>query len=315
MENRSYTIAAGAFVVLLLGFLIGAILWFNDRGQSHGAPYDLITSASVAGLRMGADVTLRGVQVGQVQSIQFDSDDPASIRVRVTVDPRFVLHKGSFATLSFQGLTGDAYVELDFPSQERGVLTTSAANPARIPLRLSAWASLPATGEQFLTSFTNTLGRVDSVLSPENSQHLSRMLVDFSAAAEQVTALARELRPAAGRVDILTLEADDTLRSAHQTLEDIDRLAVGFRGHLGALDQVGEGARQTGVAAQGIEQALVGDSLPRLDRVLDGLAQNSDALQELLEQLKQQPQSVLFGSAAPPPGPGEGARPSRRPEQ
>jgi phospholipid/cholesterol/gamma-HCH transport system substrate-binding protein len=305
MENKSYTMAAGVFVVVLLALLIGAILWFNDRGQSHGALYDLITSSSVAGLRVGANVTLRGVQVGQVQSIQFDSDDPSSIRVRVAVDPRFVLRKGTFATLSVQGLTGDAYVELDFPSQAHEVLTTSATSPARIPLRLSAWASLPATGEQFLTSFTNTLGRVDSVLSPENSQHLSRMLIDFSAAAEQVTALAHDLRPAASRVDILTLEADDTLRSAHQTLEDIDRLAVGFRGHLGALDQVGEGAHQTGLAAQGIQQALVGESLPKLDRLLDGLAQNSDALQELLEELRQQPQSVLFGTAPPAPGPGE----------
>jgi phospholipid/cholesterol/gamma-HCH transport system substrate-binding protein len=312
MENRSYTAAAGVFVVLMLTLLLGAILWFNDRGHAHGTLYDLITRSSVAGLRIGANVTLRGVQVGQVQSIQFDTTDSANIRVRIAVDPRFVLRKGSFATLSYQGLSGDAYVELDFPSQERELLTSSAEAPARLPLHRSSWAMLPDTGELFLTSFTNTLGRVNAVLTPENTQHLSRMLVDFSAAAEQVTALARELRPAASRVNILTLEADDTLRSAHKTLEDIDVLAVGFQGHLGALDALGDGARQTGLAAQGVEQALVSDSLPRLDRVLDGLAQNSDALQDLLEQLKQQPQSVLFGTDMPPPGPGERAYMSMR---
>jgi phospholipid/cholesterol/gamma-HCH transport system substrate-binding protein len=315
MENRSYTIAAGVFVVLLSALLIGAILWFTDRGYIHGAQYDLITSTSVAGLRMGADVSLRGVQVGQVQSIQFDADDPARIRVRIAVDPRFVLRKGTFATLDYQGLSGDGYVDLDFPSQEREVLTGSAEAPARIPLRRSAWADLPDSGEMFLTSFTNTLGRVNSVLSPENTQQLSRMLVDFSAAAEEITAVVHDLRPAAGRVDILTLEADDTLRAAQKTLEHIDGLAVGFQGHLGALDAVGEGARQTGLAAQGLEQALVSDSLPKLDRVLDGLSQNSDALQELLEQLRQQPQSVLFGTAMPPPGPGEGAQLSRGPQR
>jgi phospholipid/cholesterol/gamma-HCH transport system substrate-binding protein len=306
MENRAYTMAAGVFVVLLLALLIGAILWFNDRGHIHGALYDLITRSSVAGLTAGANVSLRGVQIGQVQSIQFDNDDQTTVRVRIAVDPRFVLHKGSYATLNYQGLSGDAYVELDFPSQEHERLTGKPGIPARIPLGRSSWATLPDTGELFLTSFTNTLGRVNSVLSPQNTQHLSRMLVDFSAAAEEVTAVARELRPAASRVDILTLEADDTLRAAHKTLADIDSLAVGFQGHLGALDAVGEGARQTGLAAQGVRQALVGDSLPKLDRVLDGLSQNSDALQELLEQLKQQPQSVLFGTAMPPPGPGEG---------
>jgi phospholipid/cholesterol/gamma-HCH transport system substrate-binding protein len=312
MENRAYTMAAGVFVVLLLAMLIGAIAWFNDRGHIHGALYDLITHTSVAGLAVGANVTLRGVQIGQVQSIQFDTDDPATVRVRIAVDPRFVLRKGCYATLDYQGLSGDAYVDLDFPNQEHEVLTSNAGAPARIPLGRSSWATLSETGAAFLTSFTATLGRVDSILSTENAHQLSRMLVDFSAAAEEVTAVAHDLRPAANRVDILTLEADDTLRAAQKTLEHIDGLAVGFQGHLGALDQLGEGARQTGLAAQGVKQALVGESLPKLDRVLDGLSQNSEALQELLEQLRQQPQSVLFGTAMPPPGPGEGTHLSRR---
>jgi len=311
MENRAYTVAAGVFVVLLLAMLIGAIAWFNERGHIHGTPYDLITHTSVAGLAVGANVTLRGVQIGQVQSIQFDADEPETVRVRIAVDPRFVLRKGSYATLDYQGLSGDAYVDLDFPNQEHEVLTSNERTPTRIPLGRSSWATLPDTGERFLTSFTATLGRVDSILTPENAQHLSHMLVDFSAAAEQITGLVGDLRPAASRIDVLTLEADDTLRSAHKTLGDIDSLAVGFQGHLGALDQVGEGAHQTGVAAQGIERALVGESLPKLDRLLDGLSQNSDALEELLEELRQQPQSVLFGTGLAPPGPGERAAASK----
>jgi phospholipid/cholesterol/gamma-HCH transport system substrate-binding protein len=310
MENRSYALGAGLFVLVLLALLVGAILWFNDRGHLHGVLYDLITRSSVAGLTVGANVSLRGVQVGQVRSIQFDSDDPASIRVRISVEPQFVLRKGTYATLDYQGLSGDAYVELDFPSQEHAPLLSSAEAPARIPLRLSAWATLPDTGALFLTSFTNTLGRVDSILTPQNAQQLSRVLVNFSAAAEQVTALARELRPVAKRIDTVGADADTTLLAAHKTFDDIDTLVVEARGHLGALDEVGEGAHQTGLAARGVEQALVRDSLPKLDQLLQGLSQNSDTLQELLEQIKRQPQSVLFGAPPPPPGPGEpGFRP------
>ena len=315
MENRAYTTAAGVFVVVLLAMLIGAIAWFNDRGHIHGAIYDLITRTSVAGLAVGATVTLRGVQIGQVQSIQFDTDDPATVRVRIAVDPRFVLHKGSYATLDYQGLSGNAYVDLDFPSQEHEILTSSAGMPTRIPLGRSSWATLPDTGEHFLTSFTATLGRADSILSPENAQHLSRMLVDFSAAAEQITAVARDLRPAARRFDGLSRDADDTLRAARKTVVDIDTLVAAVQGHLWALDSVGAGAHQVGLAAQDIEHVLVSDSLPKLERVLDGLSQNSDALQELLEQLRQRPQSVLFGPTIPPPGPGEGTDMSMRSHQ
>jgi phospholipid/cholesterol/gamma-HCH transport system substrate-binding protein len=312
MESRPYTIAAGIFVVLLLVLLAAAILWFDGRGHLRGTTYDLITNSSVAGLAVGANVTLRGVPIGQVQSIQFDTEDPASIRVRIAVDPRFALRKGSYATLSYQGLSGEAYVELDFPSEAREFLASNVLAPARIPLGPSSWSALPDTGERFLKSFTSTLGRVDSILTPENAQQLSRLLVDFSAAANQISEVARDLRPAAKRSDSVSMNADATLRAAHKTLEDVDSLVVDVRAHIGVLDEVGNTARTTGAAVRGVEEALVGESLPKLDQLLDGLSQNSDMLQELLEELKQRPQSVLFGDQPLPGGPGEA--PERHPK-
>lgn len=208
MENRSYTVAAGLFVLLLIALLIGAILWFDERGRLRGVPYDLIASSSVAGLTVGATVLLRGVEIGQVQSIGFDADDPARIRVRISVDPKFHLFKGSYGTLSYQGLSGNSYVELDFPNDEREVLASSLPAPARIPLRRSSWATLPDTGERFLNTFTGTLERVNSVLTPDNSQRLSRLLAQFTAAAEEVTAIAQDLRPAARRVGTVVTNAD-----------------------------------------------------------------------------------------------------------
>jgi phospholipid/cholesterol/gamma-HCH transport system substrate-binding protein len=305
MENKAYTIGAGLFVLLLLVLLVGAILWFNNRGHLEGRLYDLVTRSSVAGLTVGATVSLRGVQIGEVQSIQFDQEDPTSIRVRVRVDPKIQLRQGSYGTLSSQGLTGDAYVDLDFPNEAREPLISPDLNPPRIPLRPSAWAQLPASGERFLTSFTDTLGRVDSILTPDNAQRLSRMLVDFSAAAEQIEAVAHDLRPAAERSAQTVTDADEALRAARQTLVNANSLVTDVRARVGVLDEVGEGMRQTGLAARGVEGALVGSSLPKVDSLLDGLSQNSETLEELLKQIKQQPQSVVFGDSLPPLGPGE----------
>jgi phospholipid/cholesterol/gamma-HCH transport system substrate-binding protein len=298
MENRSYTVGAGLFVLFLMALLIGAILWYEERGHLHGVPYDLISSTSVAGLTIGATVRLRGVEIGQVRSIGFDANDPTKIRVRISVDPNYHLSKGSYATLSYQGLSGNGYIELDFPNDERGVLASSLPVPARIPLRRSSWATLPDTGEKFLTKFTGTLERVNSVLTPENSQRVSQMLTQFTAAAEGVTAVAHDIRPAVRRVGIV-------ITDAHKTLNDFDVLVADARTHMGALDEVGEGVHQTGLAAHGVEQALVLDTLPKLDQLLSGLSQNSDTLEELLGEIKEQPQSLLFGAQPRPPGPGE----------
>jgi phospholipid/cholesterol/gamma-HCH transport system substrate-binding protein len=305
MENRSYTVGAGLFVLFLIALLVGAILWYEERGHLRGVPYDLISSTSVAGLTIGATVRLRGVEIGQVQSIGFDANDPTKIRVRISVDPNYHLSKGSYATLSYQGLSGNSYVELDFPNDERDVLASSLPVPARIPLRRSAWATLPDTGEKFLTKFTGTLERVNSVLTPDNSQRVSQMLTQITVAAEGVTAVAHDLQPAVRRVGTVITDAHETLRSAHKTLNDFDALVADARTHIGDLDEVGEGVHETGLAARGVEQALVLDTLPKLNILLSGLSQNSDTLQELLGQIKEQPQSLIFGVQPRLPGPGE----------
>lgn len=305
MENRAYTLGAGLFVLLLLALFVGAILWFNERGHPRGVPYDLVTISSVAGLTVGATVSLRGVQIGRVQAIGFDADEAASIRVRIGVDSKVRLRKGSYATLIYRGLSGNAYVDLDFPSDEREALASSLPTPARIPLRRSSWATLPDTAQQFLTAFTGTLGRVNSVLTPENARQLSHLLVETSAATEKIAEIAGDLRSATRRAGTTVAHADEAARSANKTLQDLDTLVAEVRAHLGVLDEVGEGARQTGLAARGVKQALVLETLPKLNELLQGLSQNSDSLQELLEQLKQQPQSVLFGVRPPSSGPGE----------
>ena len=298
MENRSYTIGAGLFVLLLLALLIGGTVWFDERGHLRGVPYDLISDSSVAGLTIGATVRLRGVEIGQVQTIGFDANDPTKILVRISVAPKFSLLRGSYGTLDNQGLSGNSYVELDFPNGAREVLASSLPMPARIPLRRSSWAALPDTGEKFLTTFTGTLEHVNSVLTPDNSKRLSRLLGQATEAAERITAIAHDLQPAARRAETVVKDADITLK-------DVDELVAEARTHIGALDEVGEGAHQTGLAARGVEQALVHDTLPKLNQLLSGLSQNSDALQEFLEQLKERPQSVLFGVQSRPPGPGE----------
>jgi len=305
MENRSYTVAAGLFVLLLIALLIGGVLWFDERGHPRGVPYDLISDTSVTGLRVGATVRLRGVEVGQVQSLGFDANDQAKIRVRISVDPKFRLFKSSYGKLSYQGLSGNSYVELDFSNDEREVLASSWPVPARIPLRRSSWAALPDTGERFLATFTETLGRVNSVLTPENSEHFSQLLTKLTAAAEGVTAIERDLHPAVRRVGTVVTDADEAIRSADTALKDLDTLVVDARTHIGALDAMGEGVHQTGLAARKLEQALALDTLPKLNQLLSGASQNSDTLQELLEQLKTQPQSLLFGTQSRPPGPGE----------
>ncbi len=118
MESRAHALAAGLFVLVLLGLLSAAAVWLTGS-HFNGLPYDLITEHSVAGLSPGAMVRLRGVAVGRVQGIGFAPEDRRLVRVRVVVDAHDPLMVGTYAMLASQGLSGNEYVELNFPRTTR----------------------------------------------------------------------------------------------------------------------------------------------------------------------------------------------------
>ncbi len=304
MENRAYAIATGAFVLVLVAALSAGAFWLAGASAT-GVPYDLITKASVAGLANGAAVRLRGIEVGEVRSIGFDPADPRRVRVRIVVDPDTHLLEGTHATLSYLGLSSSAYIELDYPDNAASALRTSLAKPTRIPLTTSGFAQLADAGNELLKTFNGTLQRVNAVLTPETSRDITALTAHLSEAAASMALLTRELQPAARRANHAIGSADDLLQSLRATSHDADTLLVDLHAQGGPLDAIRDGARNTGQAARDLETALLDETLPRIDVLAERLTRASDSLNQALQRIESQPQSLIFGPPAPAPGPGE----------
>ena len=304
MENSAHAIATGVFVVLLIGALCGGALWLGGS-TIRGEPYDLITEADVAGLSAGATVRLRGIEVGEIRSIDFDPLNPRLVRVRALIKPDVHLMEGTRATIRYLGLSGTGYVELDYPAGASRVLATSTTMPARIPMRDSGFAQLTDSGNELIATFTKTLQRVNGVLTPETSRNISQLIARLNEASASVSVLTRDLEPAARHADSVLVNANALMHSLRSTAQDADTLLVGAGAHGGAIDAVRDGLRQTGTAAHDIDTALVEDTLPRIDALVDQLSRASESLNALLRQTQSEPQSLIFGLPRNTPGPGE----------
>lgn len=304
MENRSYAIATGAFVLILAAALAAGAFWLGG-GAAKGMPYDLITEASVAGLEHGAPVRLRGVEVGEVRDIGFDPADRRRIRVRILVDPDTHLLDGTHATMSYLGLSSDAYIELDYPDDAQRTLQSSIANPARIPLGTSGLAQLTAEGNEVLKTFNGTLQRVNGVLTPQTTRDIAALTAHLNEASAGLAQLTHDLQPAARRADHAIASADELLQSLRTTARDADTLLVNLRAPGGPLDALSDGARSTGHAARDLDAALLQETLPRIDLLAERLTRASDSLNQTLQRIHNEPQSLIFGLPAPAPGPGE----------
>ncbi len=304
MENRAFAIATGASVLILTALLLLGAFWLGG-GNRTGVPYDLVSQASVAGLSTGAPVRFDGVEVGQVQSIGLDPSDPRRVRVRVLLDPKLHLMQGTQATVLFLGISGSAYVELGYPASSSQPLESSAAAPARIPMQPGGLDELVRNGNRLIQQLSGTLHRVDALVSPQNAQQLSQLLARFDAAADGVNSLTHQLLPAARRLDVDLADADQLVNSTRSTVRDFDSVILDANAPGGTLDALRSAALKTGNAAHSVNAALVDGTLPRLDELAERLAITTDSLNVFLQQLQNQPQSLIFGRPRGIPGPGE----------
>jgi len=311
MENRPYALAAGFFVLVFCIALVAGVLWLNRDERVGGVPYAVATTRAVSGLKVEAPVRYRGVDVGKVETIRFDPLEPGRVVIGISVDPDAPITRSTYAQLGFQGVTGLSFVKLDDDGAAREPLPTTAASPARIPMR----PSLFDTGEELVAAFGEVVDSMKELLDDENQKILIGTLARFDAAAAEATKLAASLEPAAASLTPLLADARVTVndvrlavndargavKRAENMVESMTRLAEKYEARAPVLGQVGDNAAEVGAAARAIND----DTLPRLNALADELRREVHVLDRVLTGLADQPHSLVFGPPPSRPGPGE----------
>jgi len=115
--RRSHTLNLGTGTFVLLGF---AALFFlttqtTSRGLSFGsAPHYNLTAKfdNIGDLKVGAPVSMSGVEIGRVSRIDFDSKEYKAV-VQLRVDAKFnQIPSDSDASIYTQGLLGGKFIGL-----------------------------------------------------------------------------------------------------------------------------------------------------------------------------------------------------------
>lgn len=307
MENRSHALATGAFIVLLGAALVAVIAWFQgDHGER--VDYTVVSRTGVPGLNLRAPVKLQGVEVGKVEAIAFDPQNPRQILVSIAVLKTAPLSSRTTARLGYQGITGLSFIDLyDDPEQR-----PEAGAPQRIELRPSLFDQLSSNGPRVLAGINDAALRFGELLSPDHQRQLMQTLGHVDEASRELGLLAQQLQPSVRALPPLLAHADGLIQGAGGSLQRFDGLAgestllvQELRQRSLALDKLGTAAAQLQATTLRLEQALVGADKPRNQPLIDELGQAARAVDKAAGELGEQPQSLIFGHGAPPPGPGE----------
>lgn len=302
MENRSHALAAGIFTILFAMAAAVAIWWLGQSDEST-TTYLLETRGSVTGLNAQAQVRYRGIRAGKVAAIGPDEADPRVILVRITVDNRFKLTRGSTAKLGYQGVTGLAYVQIEDEGTSSEPLAGKNGEPPRIALRPTLLDTLGDKAGDIVDQISTVSLRLARLLDEKNVNNLARALENVAAASDGL----REMPVILASVREALSESN--LRNLRQILAHVEKTA-GESAPLTA--EMRELVKSMGVLSRRFDQltSSAGDELttgmlPRANALMRELATNSRQLSRVLDGLESNPQMLIFGRGASAPGPGE----------
>ncbi|VTU15851.1 virulence factor Mce family protein [Variovorax sp. PBL-H6] len=315
MENKAHAIAAGAFVLGLVAALIALVLWLTGDDTVRNT-YELSTRDAVSGLQPQAMVRYRGIAVGKVTSIDFDPEVKGNVRVRITVDQRVPLTTSSYATLSYQGVTGLAFIALDDKGESQVALSPNNDDPPRIPLKPSVLAQLQDRGEAIINQIEEVTKRANVLLGDPNQKRIADALESIAQATASANQLTRSLdntvknglNPALAALPPLIERTRDTMGTVKTAATDVSRVAnnanttvTRLNAKDGPVERLSEGTRALAQAVDSFNAA----TLPRVNRVADDTSRAVRRLGRTADSINDNPQSLLFGNGGAVAGPGE----------
>jgi len=238
---------------------------------------------SLQGLRVGAPVEMRGIQIGTVADIGIQVNDkldftfPVVMEVvsgqirgitahmKQAVNIKDLIAEGLRAQLVAQSLvTGQQSIQLDFYPDTPVNLAESTSPYEQVPTIPSSSEQIKGSIEQVVVQASELLDRVNDVLSEENRKKISDMIVKADGIVEDIRPTMEAFRHAAET-------ADATLTDLGKDREEFAKLLEDGQQTLIAYKNLAE--RADGVIASnedGIKQAIGG--MVEIERRLGSLA-------------------------------------------
>lgn len=315
--------AIGAFVVASFTILIIALVVVGS-GKMFRRPMRFICMfpGNLNGLKIGAPVKVRGVQIGEVSAIKLrlapsegqERPDVKELRLPVIIDldQTMLRGRGAARALDKQGvedwigrgmraqlqveslLTGLVYIDLDL---HRGTQPNFVLEPGGPYLEIP---TVPTNLAQLQERLMDALDKFEKI--------------DFKGLVDSITEAANSINSLAGSSDLKeTLQSlKGTVVSLNQTIVAARQVLNNANGQIGPLvtdiretsDETDKTMKEVRAALVSLQQGLDPDSplVVHLNQTLESLDETSRSMGELADYLQRNPAALVRGRYVSAPG-------------
>ena len=285
METRANYILVGIVTLVVLLASFGFVYWIARFGDTtNSVPLEVRIPGSVTGLSVGSQVLFNGIKVGDVRKLIIDAKNPKGVVAITEVGLDTPVTSATIATLGFQGLTGQAYIELKggdpngenilVKAQQTGEMPFVQADPGAVNNLIDQAQSIANSTEKVIAGLqkfvddnqkplTDTIGNANkfSEALAKNSDQIDEFLAS-------VGDLSKTLQGVSGRLDTTLATAEDLLKSVDKAkvdriLANADKISSDLAASSGDIKKI--------VDSADVAVKNVGDLAAKANKSLDGV--------------------------------------------
>lgn len=273
MEKDARYFIVGISVIVAFVALIGFTIWLIGAPKSEEQKiYTVYFTDPVSGLKEGASVQYRGVDVGNILDIRLSKTREDLIKVNITIDKETPIGSSTTATLAMLGITGLVYMELtteagEYEPPERiegepyPVLKGNGTQLAKIlqdiPQITKQISELGDKLNKFfdeenLNKLTQTLENTEKLsrdlnglLTPENINNANLTLENFSSASTDIKDISARFEKTADEIDNAVESLNDMISNNKENVNRFTREG---------LNQITETSREAKKAVKAIRK-------------------------------------------------------------
>lgn len=242
-------------------------------------------SEAVTGLNEKAPVKFNGVDVGFVENIKLNPNNPQQVRLLLKIEDRTPINASTRSSLLAQGITGITFIGLTAEKTEAPKLEVLPGEQYPvIPSKPSLLFRLDQTVQTMSQDVTTVAKNLNEVMSDDNKIAFKQSLKNL----EEITATFEKN----------SHNIDDTLKSLKRLIDNSATASDKLPGLMAQLETSLKAGKQSMLN-------LSQQTLPAADQVMRKLKHSLDNIEQLTAELNKNPSVLIRGKPPATTGPGE----------
>ncbi|MGE4546427.1 MAG: MlaD family protein [Desulfurella sp.] len=302
METKPNYVLVGAFVIVLSAAIVIILLWlFGYRTNESYKTYLILTKYSVNGLSQNSLVKYKGVAVGSVEKIDIDPDNPEIVRIFIKVKSSIPIKTDTVATVSAQGLTGLASIDLTGGTKNAPLL--EKVDHHEYPIIKSKMSELQKISQALpsvLESANALINNMSEVFNKNNRQHISSILSNTDKASKELSVDLNNLNITLNKAN----EAIDSIKQAGQSAQvaflSTNKLVESLQESSKNLAQISISLNQLINENKNQVNYFTHESLYNLNKLIEEVNETTKTTNALINELRSNPSYILYGKPKTP---------------